>query len=552
MTTTESIESTTVKDVRTQSAVIDLEDEDPVTVAPTSLGLKSPVKDASPVNKIVLPVMKTSVKPTDNASNSVSSNDKKRKEVDPNAYFGLTPSTPTKTTVRSPPAKKVKAEPTSDDEGNQVVKSPAAKRGSKASSSAASAKDNGGWQVNEFKFVITGVLNSGSREDVESMILSAGGKVAKAVSGKTDYLVTGTLLEDGRPVSEGSKYRTAQEKGVKILSEDELMAMLAADAEKKSKQASSGNVGSTTVKLESSNQAFSSAFSSNNSSSGSSSSGVGGNKSQESESDMLWVDKHKPKTSSELIGSAELVRKMSDWLRRWDEVHIKKTHKVPFSKENPGARAVLLSGPPGIGKTTVATLIAREFGYDLLEMNASDTRNKKEIGDQLTDAVMSRAIGSMSFLGSASCLKKRLIIMDEVDGMGGSDRGGVAELIKIIKTTKTPIVCICNDRQSPKIKSLVNHCYDLRVKRPTKQQIATRLVQIAAKEGMQMDQNAGEILVEQVGNDIRQALNTMQMWKASSRTMQYTDVKNAMNRIEKDKVLRQTPFDACLQILGGR
>jgi Holliday junction resolvasome RuvABC ATP-dependent DNA helicase subunit len=46
-------------------------------------------------------------------------------------------------------------------------------------------------------------------------------------------------------------------------------------------------------------------------------------------------------------------------------VHLKKTEKVPFSKENPGARAALLSGPPGIGKSTVAALAAREGGYDV-------------------------------------------------------------------------------------------------------------------------------------------------------------------------------------------
>ena len=36
--------------------------------------------------------------------------------------------------------------------------------------------------------------------------------------------------------------------------------------------------------------------------------------------------------------------------------------------------------------------------------------------------------------------------MDEVDGMGGSDRGGMGELVKIIKLSKCPIICICNDR----------------------------------------------------------------------------------------------------------
>ena len=67
---------------------------------------------------------------------------------------------------------------------------------------------------------------------------------------------------------------------------------------------------------------------------------------------------------------------------------------------------------------------------------------------------------------------------DKVDGMGGSDRGGIPELIKVIKSARSPIVCICNDRQSPKIRSLANHCFDLRVRRPTKTQIAQRLVQV--------------------------------------------------------------------------
>lgn len=49
-------------------------------------------------------------------------------------------------------------------------------------------------------------------------------------------------------------------------------------------------------------------------------------------------------------------------------------------------------------------------------------------------------------MGSNGTLKKRVIIMDEVDGMGGSDRGGIPELIKVIKTSSTPIICVCNDR----------------------------------------------------------------------------------------------------------
>lgn len=87
-----------------------------------------------------------------------------------------------------------------------------------------------------------------------------------------------------------------------------------------------------------------------------------------------------------------------------------------------------------------------------------------------------------------------------------SDRGGIQELIKVIKSSKTPIICICNDRQSTKIRSLANSCYDLRVKRPTKTQIANRLIAIARAEGLNVEQNAAEMLVEQTGNDIRQVL----------------------------------------------
>ena len=58
--------------------------------------------------------------------------------------------------------------------------------------------------------------------------------------------------------------------------------------------------------------------------------------------------------------------------------------------------------------------------------------------------------------------------MDEVDGMAGNeDRGGMAELIQLIKKSKIPVVCMCNDRNHQKIRSLSNHCYDLRY-RPVK------------------------------------------------------------------------------------
>jgi replication factor C subunit 1 len=126
--------------------------------------------------------------------------------------------------------------------------------------------------------------------------------------------------------------------------------------------------------------------------------------------------------------------------------------------------------------------------------------------------------------------------MDEVDGMSSGDRGGMAELITIIKRSKTPIVCICNDRQSPKVRSLANHAFDLKCRRPTKTQIATRLSQIGSMEGMQCERNALEEAADRFGNDIRQLLNWMQMWKRKTRKMTFDDVMTHFYQSEKDAV----------------
>lgn len=277
----------------------------------------------------------------------------------------------------------------------------------------------------------------------------------------------------------------------------------------------------------------------------------------------LWVDKYHPKGANDLIGNEETARKLKDWLEIWNDVHLRKKVKLPLTKANVGAKAVLLSGPPGIGKTLLAHLLTRLFYYDILELNASDMRDKAEINRILSEAVSSKALSRPSFFQhmkskdstysfpSSFIAPRRVVIMDEVDGMSAPDKGGLLELIKIIKISKIPIICICNDRQSLKLRGLANICYDLRMMRPTKSRITQRLVQIATQEGLQVEANAVELLVEQSGNDVRQALHTLQMCAMSGQSMIYQDLKDCMHCMEKDKIIRQSSFDACLSILSG-
>ena len=137
----------------------------------------------------------------------------------------------------------------------------------------------------------------------------------------------------------------------------------------------------------------------------------------------------------------------------------------------------MISGPPGIGKTSAARIICAQLGYEIVEQNASDTRNKSSIETAIKDLSTNKSLNYFSVAGRKKeaentnslaaaigglATQKSVIIMDEVDGLGAGDRGGIAALIKIIKDSKTPIICICNDRQDRKLMSLVNHCYDLK------------------------------------------------------------------------------------------
>jgi len=127
----------------------------------------------------------------------------------------------------------------------------------------------------------------------------------------------------------------------------------------------------------------------------------------------------------------------------------------------------MISGPPGIGKTTTVRLVCKSYGYQLIENNASDVRNKAAVQTQLGDLKNNQLLKFGEKELSAN--EKFVILMDEVDGMSAGDRGGNAALIQVIKKTKIPIICICNDRSSNKIKSLLNYCYEVIFQKPTKQ-----------------------------------------------------------------------------------
>ncbi|KAL6341808.1 hypothetical protein AAG906_038052 [Vitis piasezkii] len=244
---------------------------------------------------------------------------------------------------------------------------------------------------------------------------------------------------------------------------------------------------------------------------------------------LTWTEKYKPKVPTDIIGNQSLVKQLHEWLAHWNEQFLH--------------TAVLLNGTPGIGKTTSAKLVSQMLGFQAIEVNASDNRGKanakidKGIGgsnaNSIKELVSNEALGANM---DRSKHPKTVLIMDEVDGMSAGDRGGVADLIASIKISKIPIICICNDRYSQKLKSLVNYCLLLSFRKPTKQQMAKRLLQVANAEGLQVNEIALEELAERVNGDMRMALNQLQYMSLSMSVIKYDDVRQRLLSSAKMKI----------------
>lgn len=395
--------------------------------------------------------------------------------------------------------------------------------------------------------VITGEFNI-KRDEITKILKNLGARVTTSVSSRTTILLHGELLEDGRPFNEGRKYKQAVEKNIETMD----LTAFEEYVQKKTKnpnwsiENNNNKIEELELDMEEIPEEPKGKKNKNNK-----------NNSISENQGELWTTKYQPKKISDLIGNKTNINKLITWLDDWNSVVLEgKTKKVEtkFHRgqrptfENVNARACLITGDPGIGKTSSVRLIAKLKGYKTYETNASDQRNKLAINKNAGFMFDNKTL----FGGELQ--EKNLIIMDEVDGMSGNeDRGGIAAIIDIIKKTKTPIICIANDRQSPKLKTLANYCYDLKFVHPDKRTISIRLAEICKKENISCELNALDYICEICGNDIRQIMNFIELWSRTHKTIKFSDLTGSGQKMEgKDEVVMLTNFDAAKELLNSK
>eukprot|EP01134_Creolimax_fragrantissima_P006155 CFRG6155T1 len=198
----------------------------------------------------------------------------------------------------------------------------------------------------------------------------------------------------------------------------------------------------------------------------------------------------------------------------------------PFNK------VLLLVGPPGLGKTTLAHIIAAQCGYSAIEMNASDDR-APEVFKAKLETVLN--IQSISFGDN----RPKCLIVDEIDG---AHAGAVKALIlrlqeapqtKKRKKSKTkghlkrPIICICNNLYAPALRPLRNVAHILRVTDTSVRKLVHRLNGICRRESLIVDTAAMTLLCDMAGSDVRTSLNTLQFLKRKTKHLTVQDIRKS-------------------------
>jgi replication factor C large subunit len=198
----------------------------------------------------------------------------------------------------------------------------------------------------------------------------------------------------------------------------------------------------------------------------------------------MWSDVCRPIEIQDMVGNEEARIIVAKWLLKWVD----------------GSKPLFLIGPPGVGKTTIIKALANQYNYDLIEMNASDTRNKAVLTETILPILKNKSLVA----------EKTLLFLDEIDGISGRhDAGGIESLLTLIKEPTVPIVMVANTKDT-KLKALARLSKVVEFNRVHPSLLLLYLNQILQVKGIDMQLRDKIGITKSAKGDIRALLNIVQ------------------------------------------
>ncbi len=236
-----------------------------------------------------------------------------------------------------------------------------------------------------------------------------------------------------------------------------------------------------------------------------------------------WTERYRPEGLEDVAGNAKAKKELRAWAREWD------TGEIPKNK------AVILAGKPGVGKTTSAIALARDMGWEALEMNASDDRNKDAIRQFIGRSAVDDTFSAGGDFIPYKKGKRTLLILDEADNVfGNEDRGGIVEIKNTVQKTQQPMILIVNDYYGlrNRSKDLSQMLKKIDFEAVSVSDIVGLLKNICEVEGISADYFVLKSIAERAEGDVRSAVRDIQTVAAGrdKLEMDHLDVLGYRNR----------------------